>query len=360
MASRMCCTSAPGRSSGRWVGQYRRVTSGGAPCAASHPARPRDLWTSTAASQGNRKAILAVCARRPVAGRDPKVMGGAMQQHNPVRVRGNKGAEVQRNRRRPVLLAVVVLLFGGLLAAMPLTASTAATTNPAVSPTTDPANGFPMWYQDSTGTRIQPCLDANDANCGVAADPGFDPTKPEVFPTNFPSEFFYSTVQSDKIATPGCKGAKPGRISILDALEGAFVNGAPKFGDQMVFGRERLILTGGLCPKSPYQVTAPYGNFSFTTDDKGALARNQGTTDIGCAPLAPNVCDFSIALTSPQAKNFLRWDPAVAPQAPSGYLGDGATLHPIVGGTNGNLFRVTGPGANNNSPVNLSTNLFTV
>src|SRR5262249_17665306 len=146
-----------------------------------------------------------------------------MHAENTVRTRRTKTARTP-DRRRTVLLAMVVLLFGGLLAAVPPSASSDAVEPPAVSPGTDPANGFPLWYQDSTGTRIQACLDPNDANCGVAADPGFDPTKPEVFPTNFPSEFFYSSVQSDRLATPGCKGAKPGRISILDALEGAFVN----------------------------------------------------------------------------------------------------------------------------------------
>ena len=283
-----------------------------------------------------------------------------MRVHHTVTVRRTESAASRRDRRRPVLLAMVVLLFGGLLAALPLTASTAATTLPAVSTGTDPANGFPQWYQDNTGTRVAPCLDPADANCIIAADAGFDPARPTVFPTNFPSEFFYLNAQSDRLATPGCKGAKPGRISILNNLEGAFVNGAPKFGDQMVFGRVRLILTGGLCPKSTYQVTAPYGSFSFTTDTNGALPRNQGTTDVGCAPVAPNVCDFTLALASPNATSFLRWDPTVAPAAPSGYLGDGTTLHPIIGGTNGNLFRVTGPGANNNSPINLSTNQFTV
>ena len=204
-------------------------------------------------------------------------------------------------------------MLSGVLAALPLTASSAATTPPAVSTGTDPANGFPQWYQDNTGTRVAPCLDPADANCIVAADAGFDPAKPTVFPTNFPSEFFYLNAQSDRLVTPGCKGAKPGRISILNNLEGAFANGAPKFGDQMVFGRVRLILTGGLCPKSTYQVTAPYGSFSFTTDTNGALPRNQGTTDVGCAPVAPNVCDFKLALASPNATSFLRWDPAVAP-----------------------------------------------
>jgi hypothetical protein len=277
---------------------------------------------------------------------------------NTVQARRTKGSQSRTSRRRPILLAVVVLMLSGVMAALPLTASSAAPGQPGVSAGTDPANGFPSWYRDSTGTRLTACLDAADANCGVAADAGFDPTRPEVFPTNFPSEFFYASAQSDRLATPGCKGAKAGRLSLLDTLEGAFVNGAPKFGEQMVFGRERLILTGGLCPKSTYQVSGPYGHFAFTTDNNGALAKNQGTTDIGCAPLAPNVCDFSLALTSPQAKNFLRWDPNVNPQAPSGYLGDGATLHRIVGGPNGNAFTVTGPGANGN--LNLTTNLFTV
>ena len=283
-----------------------------------------------------------------------------MRVHNTNLPRRTEGSQSRSSRRRSILLTLVVLMLGGVLAALPLTPSSAATTPPAVSTGTDPANGFPQWYQDNTGTRVTPCLDPTDVNCIVAADAGFDPAKPTVFPTNFPSEFFYLNAQSDRLATPGCKGAKAGRISILNNLEGAFVNGAPKFGDQMVFGRVRLILTGGLCPKSTYQVTAPYGSFSFTTDTNGALPRNQGTTDVGCAPVAPNVCDFKLALASPNATSFLRWDPAVAPAAPSGYLGDGTTLHPIIGGTNGNIFRVTGPGANNNTPVNLSTNLFTV
>jgi hypothetical protein len=140
-----------------------------------------------------------------------------MRVNNTVQVR-RTGSATLRDRRRPILMAMVVLLFGGLLATLPLSASNAATVPPAVSSTTDPANGFPLWYQDSTGARLAPCLDPNDANCIVAADAGFDPTRPTVFPTNFPGEFFYSNVQSDRLATPGCKGAKAGRISLLDNL----------------------------------------------------------------------------------------------------------------------------------------------
>src|SRR3954453_19349011 len=296
-------------------------------------------------------------------------MGEAMHEHNTVGIR-TQSTKRGRDRRRPVLLAMVVLLFGGLLAALPLTASTAATPPPAVSSTTDPANGFPMWYQDNTGTRVAPCLDPTDANCIVAADAGFDPARPTVFPTNFPSEFFYLNAQSDRLATPGCKGAKPGRISILNNLEGAFVNGAPKFGDQMVFGRVRLILTGGLCPKSTYQVTAPYGSFSFpptpaapcrATRARPTSAAPPGRPTSGTssspspAPTPPASCAGTRPWPPP-----LRGAPPVPPAAPSGYLGDGPPLPRIVGGTNGNVFRVTGPGANNNTPVNLSTNLFTM
>ena len=87
-----------------------------------------------------------------------------MRELHTITVRRTKSAASRRDRRRPVLLAMVVLLFGGLLAALPLTASSAATTPPAVSAGTDPANGFPQWYQDNTGTRVAPCLDPAEAN----------------------------------------------------------------------------------------------------------------------------------------------------------------------------------------------------
>src|SRR4029078_13412430 len=114
-----------------------------------------------------------------------------MRVHHTVTVRRTESAASRRDRRRPVLLAMVVLLFGGLLAALPLTASTAAATPPAVSTGTDPANGFPQWYQDNTVTRVAPCLDPADANCIIAADAGVAPAPPTGFPTNVPSALLY-------------------------------------------------------------------------------------------------------------------------------------------------------------------------
>jgi hypothetical protein len=100
-------------------------------------------------------------------------------------------------------------------------------------------------------------------------------------------------------------------------------------------------VTSGLCPNTPYVFETPYGVIPFTTDAAGAFARNAGTVDTGCAPVAPATCDFSQALLpdnriSPDgdtyAQSFLRWDPADTPQ-PDNYLGDARAFHKVVGGT---------------------------
>ncbi len=260
-----------------------------------------------------------------------------------------------------VVLSVLVALTAGLAPASP--ASGAAATSPGFGQV-DPLTGFPAWFEDSAGTRLVQCLQASDPNCVVLADTGFDPAKPVSFPGNFPQESFYSLVDSGRLDTKGCSGTKPGRISVRMALEGAFANGAVKSGDQMTFGRVRLILTGGLCKSSTYTVTYPLGQMTFTTDTSGALARNQGTTDVGCVPVAPNACDWKVTLTAPVLKSFLRWDPAVAPAAPVGYLGDAVTAHRITGATYtapgqtspANYFQVAGPSLS----APLRTDLFTV
>src|SRR5215510_3572936 len=51
----------------------------------------------------------------------------------------------------------------------------------------DPANGFPLYYQDSKNLALEHCLD-------TVCDPKLavpDPTQPVSFPDNFPPEFFY-------------------------------------------------------------------------------------------------------------------------------------------------------------------------
>ena len=100
----------------------------------------------------------------------------------------------------------------------------------------DPADGFPQYYLDSNNLPLAQCLD-------VVCDPAFtvpDPSQPVVFPTNFPTDFFYHRAQASMTGPNG-------ETFLLDvALLGSFINGTPVNGDQMVFSRLRFRGTGHL------------------------------------------------------------------------------------------------------------------
>ena len=108
--------------------------------------------------------------------------------------------------------------------------------NPAVSPAQDSRNGYPQYYQDSNGVRVQPCLNPADANCIVLGDAFFDPAQPVKFPSNFPGEFFYAVADSDTVNTECPSLGTSGTATLRVALEGSFANGAPAAGDQTTFG----------------------------------------------------------------------------------------------------------------------------
>jgi hypothetical protein len=252
-----------------------------------------------------------------------------------------------------------ILTLTVLLVALTSLGSNAFAGTPAVSPATDPANGYPLWYQDANGIRVEPCLDSSDPFCVLLADPGFNPANPVVFPTNFPVEFFYFVADSDKLTTPGCpaSGIAPGTAKWRGALEGSFLNGFVQPGQQSTFARTKIVASG-LCPNTTYVFTTPYGADSVTTNAAGQVVANKkgATIDIGCAA-AP--CDFSIALTSRVLGAFLQFDPN-SNIPPAGYLGDAGpaagTLSPIIGSPTGtNLFSISLGGT-----VIATTNLFTV
>ncbi len=288
------------------------------------------------------------------------------------RAQVSRGRRANRFRRsllnRPIATVVGLISVLTALVAVPFPVAPADAAGPAVSAATT-VFGYPDWYEDSTGTRVDPCLDVNDNHCVVLADPGYNPLQPMVFPSNFPSEFFYNVADSDKIPTPGCPGAtsplaaNPGQALVRAALEGAFANGSPAAGEQMVFGRIRVVVKGGLCPNTEYTFTHPYGTTVLTTDADGGVKPNPGTVDVGCLGfVAPNTCNYNQALASAViTQGFLRWDPAVNPPADPGYLGgDAGTLHPIVGGINSTFSIATGTGVTAVPVPGANTNLFTV
>jgi hypothetical protein len=98
----------------------------------------------------------------------------------------------------------------------------------------------------------------------------------------------------------------------------------------MVFGRIRIRFAapGG----QRFRITHPYGVDDVVSDDKKGVFV---TEDTGAAAGA-----FGQALNG-RVGPFLKWDPAVAPAAPAGYIGDGVTPHKIAGSPyNTNFVRI--------------------
>ena len=213
------------------------------------------------------------------------------------------------------------------------------------------ANGYPVWYKDGNGLRLQLNTDPNDPYSGITPADLPNPSAPVSFPDNFPSESFYFSAEAEMETGTG------ERARLVLALEAAFVNEVPAPGEQIVFGRVRVRVEG-LIPGAEYTVYHPYGVETFEADDEGAI---NFTEDIGDMDGG----GFERAGDS-RIHPFLRWDPAVAPAPPPGYIGDPNVLHRIVGSPVGrNYFRIEGPDIGVGSPDRVSddaieTRLFAV
>lgn len=214
------------------------------------------------------------------------------------------------------------------------------------------SHGFPVWYEDRTGTRVGLCLDGTDPLCGFLPGDIPDPDLPVSFPGNFPEEAFYM------LAGAGLDMDNGGAATLTLGLEAAFANAVAP-GEQMVFGRVRVKVTDAQ-PDAYYVVFHPYGTDVVQAEPDGRLFV---TEDIGITP-----GDFSGALSS-RIGPFLSW----GADAPAGYLGDPNLEHTVVGspvtdanGAPQNYFKVVGPladdpGATAESLVNAdgpSTDLF--
>src|SRR5919202_3808086 len=103
--------------------------------------------------------------------------------------------------RRAVLslvLAVGLMTTGGIFAYAAVVGTPNSGGLVAFGPVSG-ENGFPAWYKDSAGTRLELCVDVNDPNCAAAA-PLPDPSKPMSFPDNFPDEAFYQLADNKMLA----------------------------------------------------------------------------------------------------------------------------------------------------------------
>ena len=210
-------------------------------------------------------------------------------------------------------------------------------------------HGFPVWYKDSNGTRLELCLDGGlNPLCGYLPGDIPNPDAPITVPDNFPitGEAFY--MLGNALMDTDANG---GSAILVLGLEAAFATPEIIAGDQVTFGRIRIWIDN-LIPGASYKVTHPYGydNFVADTGPSGTGRRSiRWVEDIGIG--APG--DFTGALNS-RIGPFLKWDPAVAPDAPAGYIGDINVLHPVVGSPfNTNFFRVEGPAGSFTGSPNL-------
>ena len=160
-----------------------------------------------------------------------------------------------RTRTKIVALSTVLVLTAGAVAiAAPTGIFTPGTGGPqgivTVGPV-NPNNGFPDWYRDTNGVDLMPCVDPQDKFCGGAvAAP--DNTAPITFPDNFPDEFFYMSADADALTSAGGN-----KVLAAYDLEGAFANGGPTAGDQIVFTRIRYRINARPAAEHRLQDHAP-------------------------------------------------------------------------------------------------------
>lgn len=223
----------------------------------------------------------------------------------------------------------------------------------AVGEITSPG-GFPMFYQDDAGLKLELCLDDDPNFC--FKDP-IDPTDPGQVSLGIGGEVFWWMAGASATTTAG------GAAELGLAVEGTF-GGAHEVvnGNQIAFGRVRVRVD--IPVAGDYVVEHPYGRLEFPNTPAGRRAINF-TADVGQSNFLDVGAAFAGTLNSP-ITNYLTWpnyqnEPSL--KGPNGeqYVGRLDVPHQVEGSTIGqNFFRVTrvsGPGA----PVVIAfTDLFSV
>jgi hypothetical protein len=227
----------------------------------------------------------------------------------------------------------------------------------------NPDTGFPYWYQDANGLRLELCLDNNPLCLTTVPDPNRAPFVANAeADSNFPDEAFWWSGESNLTGANGVTGL------LVLASEGAF-SARVQNGDQIAFGRIRIRIDN-LVQGGTYRIVHPYGVDVFDNVSSGRRGINY-TEDIG-------IGDFPNGILNSRIKPFLTWDTYGIPAAsipagdsapPAGFVGDPTVGHkvkgsPIIGadGAPQNYFRIErlDPATRQVIQVVGQTNLFTV
>ena len=215
---------------------------------------------------------------------------------------------------------------------------------------TDAANGFPTWFQDRNGVALELCTINSPGATGLAVvnaglcaivnapAPGGIQVAPEVFPTNFSTEHFYSRTSSSlapagqgavgnvAVPTPGA-----GRITFNMNLEASFANGVPTAGQQLWFTRWRVNHVNVACTGNHTYYTPMKAPQTFAGVARGRIFE---TTDTGLGnPAAVLGGDIGPFLQSSDVPGGGVKAPFIGPDGKK-YLSDGGGVGtPITGST---------------------------
>ncbi len=142
-------------------------------------------------------------------------------------------------------------------------------------------NGFPLWYQDEAGLKLQLCLDTTlEVAPGVVVNPcEYEPptAAPPSFPGNFGAEAIYWTaaVLGNYVSSDSSNNS----ALLVLALEATGANEAAlNDGNQATFSRIRIRVDVPVA--GTYRVTHPYGTFDYNVTTLGGLFIDT-TQDLG-------------------------------------------------------------------------------
>lgn len=253
--------------------------------------------------------------------------------------------------------ALLPMSFAFLLALGAVSPALAALTE--VGPVTAPS-GYPQYYGDANGLRLQLCQDGDGVNGMCIFDP-IDTGNPESVALGVGDEsFWWMAVAAIDENTPGAPDGLNAELTL--ALEGAFGGiGVAKNGDQIAFGRTRIRIDTPAA--GTYTVTYPYGVRVFENVPAGKDAIDF-TADIGAINVLTPEVGFLSAIHG-EIGPFLTWpdyqNDLTLQVDGNQYIGNPQIAHVVTGSTfipegeeePANYFRIQGP-----NDLDIRTDLF--
>ncbi len=194
-------------------------------------------------------------------------------------------------------------------------------------------NGYPLWWEDQNGTRVELCLEA--AKClpadGVAAGNAFSEQ------IGFGAEAFWWAAGADL--------ANPVGVALFElAMEAAFLTEDPAPGDQLPFVRLRVRLD--VDAVGTYTISYPFGTLTVDVAAVGAGPEINETIDIvgTAADIPPFAAALATGVPSVVADAATNGVSVffTTPAPPAGFMGNPGIPSTVVGIADPNL-TITGP-----------------